>query len=78
MSSLAEPLWLSEGAWNAIRTVIDRGGMTPDVVDLARAWDDPVREGGRVGVFVDGPQAGTLGRLLDAHPDVARLLAEPS
>lgn len=73
--SLAEPLWLSEGAWKAIRDrVIDAGGMTPDVMALARVWDEPVRDGDRVGVFVDAEQAQTLGRLLDAHPDVARLL----
>jgi hypothetical protein len=73
--SLAEPLWLSEGAWKAIRDrVIDRGTMTPEVTALARAWDEPVREGDRVGVFVDAEQARTLGHLLDAHPDVARLL----
>ncbi|HET6506761.1 MAG TPA: hypothetical protein VFG42_08225 [Baekduia sp.] len=73
--SLAEPLWLSEGAWKAIRDrVIDHGGMTPEVMGLARAWDEPVRDGDRVGVFVDAEQARTLGTLLDAHPDVARLL----
>jgi hypothetical protein len=73
--SLAEPLWLSEGAWKAIRDrVIDRSGMTPDVMALARVWDEPVREGDRVGVFVDAEQARTLGELLDAHPEVARLL----
>ena len=73
--SLAEPLWLSEGAWKAIRDrVIDRGGMTPEVMELARAWDEPVRDGERVGVFVDAEQARTLGQLLDAHPDVARML----
>jgi hypothetical protein len=73
--ALAEPLWLSEGAWKAIRDrVIDRGGMTPEVMALARVWDEPVRDGDRVGVFVDGDQARTLGELLDAHPDVARLL----
>jgi hypothetical protein len=73
--ALAEPLWLSEGAWQAIRDrVIDRGGMTPEVMALARVWDEPVRDGDRVGVFVDAEQARTLGALLDAHPDVARLL----
>lgn len=73
--ALAEPLWLSEGAWKAIRErVIDAGGMTPEVVALARVWDEPVRDGDRVGVFVDGEQARTLGQLLDAHPEVARLL----
>ncbi len=73
--SLAEPLWLSEGAWKAIRDrVIDAGGMTPDVMALARVWDEPVRDGDRVGVFVDAEQARTLGELLDAHPEVARLL----
>jgi hypothetical protein len=73
--ALAEPLWLSEGAWKAIRDrVIDRGAMTPEVMALARAWDEPVRDGDRVGVFVDAEQARTLGQLLDAHPEVARLL----
>lgn len=73
--ALAEPLWLSEGAWKAIRDrVIDAGGMTPEVMALARVWDEPVRDGDRVGVFVDAQQARTLGTLLDAHPDVARLL----
>lgn len=74
--ALAEPLWLSEGAWKAIRDrVIDRGEMTPEVMALARVWDEPVRDGDRVGVFVDGEQARTLGQLLDAHPEVARLLS---
>jgi hypothetical protein len=73
--ALAEPLWLSEGAWQAIRDrVIDRGGTTPEVMALARVWDEPGRDGDRVGVFVDAEQARTLGNLLDAHPDVARLL----
>jgi hypothetical protein len=73
--SLAEPLWLSEGAWKAIRDrVIDRGSMTPEVMELARVWDEPVRDGAQVGVFVDAAQARTLGELLDAHPEVARLL----
>ena len=73
--SLAEPLWMTEGAWKAIRDrVIDAGAMTPEVMALARVWDEPVREGDRVGVFVDAEQARTLGQLLDAHPDVARLL----
>lgn len=74
--SLAEPLWLSEGAWKAIRDrVIDAGASTPEVASLARVWDEPVRDGDRVGVFVDAEQARTLGQLLDAHPDVARLLS---
>jgi hypothetical protein len=74
--SVAEPLWLSEGAWKAIRDrVIDAGGSTPEVASLARVWNEPVRDGDRVGVFVDAPQARTLGQLLDAHPDVARLLS---
>jgi hypothetical protein len=74
--SLAEPLWISEGAWSAIRDRVIAPEMAagPDVIALARAWNEPVRDGDRVGVFVDGDMAGTLSRLLDAHPALAAQL----
>jgi hypothetical protein len=74
--SMSEPLWISEGAWSTIRDRVIGPADQSDagVAALARAWDEPVRDGDRVGVFIDGDQARTLGTLLDAHPDVARLL----
>jgi hypothetical protein len=45
--------------------------VDPDVLALARTWNEPVRDGGRVGVFVDAELARTLSRLLDAHPALA-------
>jgi hypothetical protein len=73
--SVAEPLWISEGAWRALRDqVIAPDLHTPDVARLAQAWDAPIRDGDRVGVFVDGEQARTLSRLLDAHPALAAQL----
>jgi hypothetical protein len=73
--SVAEPLWISEGAWRALRDqVIAPDLATPDVAALAQAWDAPVRDGDRVGVFVDADHAQTLSRLLDAHPALAARL----
>lgn len=73
--SLLEPLWISEGAWSALRDqVIGPEAATtadPDVLALARTWNEPVRDGNRVGVFVDAELARTLSRLLDAHPALA-------
>ncbi|HEX5925003.1 MAG TPA: hypothetical protein VFY45_14320 [Baekduia sp.] len=75
--SLLEPLWISEGAWSALRDQVigPEAAVTadPDVLALARAWNEPVRDGNRVGVgvFVDAELARTLSRLLDAHPSLA-------
>jgi hypothetical protein len=70
--SVLEPLWISEGAWSAIRDqVIAPELASPDVAALARAWNEPVRDGARAGVFLDAGAARTLARLLDAHPALA-------
>ncbi len=73
--SLLEPLWISEGAWSALRDQVigpEVAATTdPDVLALARTWNEPVRDGDRVGVFVDAELARTLSRLLDAHPSLA-------
>jgi hypothetical protein len=73
--SLLEPLWISEGAWSALRDQVigpeAAATADADVLALARAWNEPVRDGNRVGVFVDAELARTLSRLLDAHPALA-------
>jgi hypothetical protein len=71
--ALQEPLWISEGAWRAIReqVIAPAGAGDPDVAALLGAWDAPVRDGERVGVFVDADRARTLAGLLDAHPALA-------
>ena len=73
--SLLEPLWISAGAWSALRDQVigpeAAVAVEPDVLALARAWNEPVRDGDRVGVFVDAELARTLSRLLDAHPSLA-------
>jgi hypothetical protein len=73
--SLLEPLWISDGAWSALRDQLigPEAAVTadPDVLALARAWNEPIRDGNRVGVFVDAELARTLSRLLDAHPSLA-------
>ena len=67
-----------EGAWSAIRDRVvgpeAATGHDPDVLSLARTWNEPLRESGRVGVFVDADHARTLARLLDAHPALAAQL----
>lgn len=74
--SLLEPLWISEGAWSAIadQVIASSDQHDPDVAALARAWGEPVRDGERVGVFVDADLARTLSQLLDAHPALAAQL----
>jgi hypothetical protein len=76
--SLLEPLWISEGAWSALRDQVvgPEAAVTADadVLALARAWNEPVRDGDRVGVFVNAELARTLSRLLDAHPALAAQL----
>jgi hypothetical protein len=73
--ALLEPLWISHGAWEALRDqVIGPEAATaadPQVVALHRTWSEPERQGDRVAVFVDGEHARTLARLLDAHPALA-------
>jgi hypothetical protein len=73
--SLLEPLWISEGAWSALRDQVigpeAAATADADVLALARTWNEPVRDGSRVGVFVDADLARTLSRLLDAHPALA-------
>jgi hypothetical protein len=78
--ALLEPLWISEGAWAAIRDQVIAAEVAaapvpdPAVVELQRAWAEPTRDAGRVGVFVDAEHARTLSRLLDAHPALAAQL----
>jgi hypothetical protein len=76
--TLLEPLWISEGAWEAIRDRVigpeAAVGQDPEVVALLETWNDPRREAQRVGVFVDASHARTLARLLDAHPALAAQL----
>ena len=76
--SLLEPLWISEGAWSALRDQVvgpeAAATADADVLALARAWNEPVRDGDRVGVFVNAELARTLSRLLDAHPALAAQL----
>ena len=72
---LLEPLWISEGAWEALRDQVITPELTttgePDVRELLETWNAPQREPDRVGVFIDGAHARTLARLLDAHPALA-------
>jgi hypothetical protein len=74
---LLEPLWISEGAWEALRDQV----ITPAVAsgdreaaELLKTWNEPQRDAQRVGVFVDAEHARTLARLLDAHPHLAAQL----
>jgi hypothetical protein len=76
--ALLEPLWISEGAWEALRDQViapeAAAGADPDVLALQETWNAPQREAHRVGVFVDAGHARTLARLLDAHPALAAQL----
>jgi hypothetical protein len=76
--SVLEPLWMTPGAWEAIRDRVigpeAAAGTAPDAVALLETWNDPRRDANRVGVFVDGDHARTLARLLDAHPALAAQL----
>jgi hypothetical protein len=75
---LLEPLWISQGAWEALRDQVigpaAAAGGDPDVRALLETWNAPQREGDRVGVLVDADHARTLARLLDAHPALAARL----
>jgi hypothetical protein len=71
---LLEPLWISEGAWEALRSQVIAPELPtgePDVRELLETWDQPQRDAERVGVFIDAQHARTLARLLDAHPALA-------
>jgi hypothetical protein len=74
---LLEPLWISEGAWEALREQViapEIAGGDHDVRELLETWDHPQREPQRVGVFIDAEHARTLARLLDGHPALAAQL----
>jgi hypothetical protein len=74
---LLEPLWISEGAWEALRDQViapEVADGRQDVRELLETWDQPQREADRVGVFIDAEHARTLARLLDAHPALAAQL----
>jgi hypothetical protein len=71
---LLEPLWISEGAWEALRDQViapEVPSGESDVRELLETWEQPQREAHRVGVFIDAEHARTLARLLDAHPALA-------
>jgi hypothetical protein len=75
--ALLEPLWISEGAWEALRDQVIApavGTGDREAAELLTTWNDPQRDGPRVGVFVDAEHARTLARLLDAHPHLAAQL----
>ena len=75
--ALLEPLWITEGAWEALRDEViapEAAAGEQDVRELLETWDAPRREADRVGVFIDGEHARTLARLLDAHPALAAQL----
>ncbi|WCB92810.1 hypothetical protein DSM104299_01510 [Baekduia alba] len=75
--ALLEPLWISEGAWEALREQVIAPEATraeQDVRELLETWDAPQREADRVGVFIDAEHARTLARLLDSHPALAAQL----
>jgi hypothetical protein len=75
-----EPLWMSPGAWEAIRDQVVAPARAADPAQraslelLRAAWQDARRDGDRVAVFVDPAVAATLAALLDENPDVAALL----
>jgi hypothetical protein len=72
--ALLEPLWISEGAWEALRDQViapEAADGEQDVRELLETWEAPQRETARVGVFIDAAHARTLARLLDAHPALA-------
>ncbi len=72
--ALAEPFWLSRGAWTAIRDEAIAPALgDADVARLAAAWEQTTVEGDRIGVFLDGPLALTLARLLDGRPELAEI-----
>jgi hypothetical protein len=75
--ALLEPLWISEGAWEALRDQViapQASAGDQDVGELLDTWNAPQREADRVGVFIDAEHARTLARLLDAHPALAAQL----
>jgi hypothetical protein len=75
-----EPLWMSPGAWEAIRDQVVGPARAVDPaqqasLDLLRAaWGDARREGDRVAVFLNPELAGALASLLDQQPELAALL----
>jgi hypothetical protein len=75
--ALLEPLWITEGAWEALRDQVIAPAVASgdrDAAELLATWNEPQRDGPRVGVFVDAAHARTLARLLDAHPQLAAQL----
>jgi hypothetical protein len=75
--AVLEPLWISEGAWEALRDQVIAPAVASgdrQAAELLATWNEPRRDAHRVGVFVDGEHARTLARLLDAHPQLAAQL----
>jgi hypothetical protein len=75
--ALLEPLWISEGAWEALRDQVigpEAAGGDREAQELLETWNAPQREAHRVGVFIDADHARTLARMLDAHPALAAQL----
>ena len=79
--SLAQPVRLRRAAWSALREgLVEPARLAaagPDVLSrtrLSAAWSEARPEGDQVSVFLTPGDAATLASLLDAHPELARLL----
>ena len=82
MAGLAQPVSLSRAAWAALRDGLIAPACAAATGDelvprtrLEAAWADAHTEGERVSVFLKPDDATTLAALLDAHPELAGLLA---
>ncbi|MDX6686809.1 MAG: hypothetical protein QOF86_2937 [Baekduia sp.] len=83
--SVLEPLWMTEGAWETIGDQVvgpaaAEAGRTgaADAVELAAlemVWREATHDGARVAVWISPRTGATLAGLLDAHPELAGLLA---
>jgi hypothetical protein len=82
--AVLQPLWMSEGAWEAIRDrVVGPAAIAAQTSGAANAgalralldaWNDVTRDGPRVGVWTSPETAVALAGLLDEHPELADLL----
>lgn len=82
MADIAQPVSLTRSAWTAIRDgLVEPARAAAGSADaLARtrldaAWGASQPDGERVTVFLTPDEATTLAGLLDAHPELAALLA---
>ena len=83
MSALAQPVPMTTAAHRAIKDEVLEPALQqasaadlPALASLASAWRQGVTEGSRTTVYLARPQAVALAGLLDANPELARLLAE--